>query len=296
MAAASASEVAILVLGERSGLTDDSTTGEFRDRSTLGFHGRQQELLDAVVATGTPVVLVVVSGRPLAIESAAGHCHAILLAWVPGDAGPDAIADVLTGVTTPGGKLPISIPRHVGQVPVSYRHHPTGGHSQPKGDYVDGSVKPLWPFGFGLSYTTFRVDGLRVDRDEVATDGGELDGQRRGHEHRRPRRRRGGPAVRPRRRGDAWPARSASCAGFRRVSLAAGECRTVTFRLFAEQFAYTGADHRRVIEPGTIGIAVGTSSVDLPLSASVTLVGPTIELRERHALPDRDRAWLMPGR
>ena len=169
-----ASEVAILVLGERSGLTDDSTTGEFRDRSTLGFHGRQQELLDAVVATGTPVVLVVVSGRPLAIESAAGHCHAILLAWVPGDAGPDAIADVLTGAANPGGKLPVSIPRHVGQVPVTYRHHPTGGHSQPKGDYVDGSVKPLWPFGFGLSYTTFKVDGLRVDRDELATDGGEL--------------------------------------------------------------------------------------------------------------------------
>jgi beta-glucosidase len=280
VAAASASEVAILVLGERSGLTDDSTTGEFRDRSTLGFHGRQQELLDAVVATGTPVVLVVVSGRPLAIESAAGHCHAILLAWVPGDAGPDAIADVLTGAATPGGKLPVSIPRHVGQVPVTYRHHPTGGHSQPKGDYVDGSVKPLWPFGFGLSYTTFNVDRLRVDRDEVATDGGELavsvevtnTGDRAGDE-----------VVQLYVRDDeatvARPVRELR--GFRRVSLAAGECRTVTFRLSAEQFAYTGADHRRVIEPGTIGIEVGTSSVDLPLTASVTLTGPTIELCER---------------
>ena len=85
-------------------------------------------------------MLVVVSGRPLAIEWAAEHCAAILLAWVPGDAGPDAIADVLTGAANPGGKLPISIPRHVGQVPVTYRHHPTGGHSQPKGDYVDGPV------------------------------------------------------------------------------------------------------------------------------------------------------------
>jgi beta-glucosidase len=281
VAAASASDVAILVLGERSGLTDDSTTGEFRDRSTLGLHGRQQELLDAVVATGTPVVLVVVSGRPLSIESAAGHCHAILLAWVPGDAGPDAIADVLTGAVNPGGKLPVSIPRHVGQVPVTYRHHPTGGHSQPKGDYVDGSVKPLWPFGFGLSYTTFLVDRLRLDRDEVATDGGELTvsievtntGDRQGDE-----------VVQLYVRDDeatvARPVRELR--GFRRVSLAPGECRTVTFRLFAEQFAYTGADLRRIIEPGTIGIAVGTSSVDLPLSATVTLVGPTIELRERH--------------
>ncbi len=278
--AAAASEVAILVLGERSGLTDDSTTGEFRDRSTLGFHGRQQELFDAVVATGTPVVLVVVSGRPLAIESAAGRSHAILLSWVPGDAGPDAIAGALTGASNPGGKLPVSIPRHVGQVPVTYRHHPTGGHSQPKGDYVDGSVTPLWPFGFGLSYTTFKLERLRVDRDELATDGGELTvsvevtntGDRAGDE-----------VVQLYVRDDeatvARPVRELR--GFRRVSLAAGECRTVTFRLSAEQFAYTGADHRRVIEPGTIGLAVGTSSVDLPLTASVTLTGPTIELCER---------------
>jgi beta-glucosidase len=275
------SDVAILVLGERSGLTDDSTTGEFRDRSTLGFHGRQQELLDAVLATGTPVVLVVVSGRPLAIESAAGRCHAVLLAWVPGDAGPDAIADVLTGAANPGGKLPISIPRHVGQVPVSYRHHPTGGHSQPKGDYVDGSVKPLWPFGFGLSYTTFKLDGLRLDGGELATDGGEVSvsvdvtntGARAGDEVVQ-------LYVRDDEASVARPVRELR--GFRRVTLAAGECRTVTFRLSAEQFAYTGAERCRVIEPGTIGIAVGTSAVDLPLTATVTLTGPTVQLRERH--------------
>ncbi len=278
--AARSAEVAILVLGERSGLTDDSTTGEFRDRSSLGFLGRQEELLEAVVATGTPVVLVVVSGRPLAIEWAAGHCGAILLAWVPGDAGPDAVADVLTGVTNPGGKLPITIPRHVGQVPVTYRHHPTGGHSQPKGDYVDGSVAPLWPFGFGLSYTSFRLDRLCVDRQDVATDGGELvvsvevenTGDRAGDEVVQ-------LYVRDHEASVARPVRELR--GFRRVALAPGECRTVTFRLSAEQFAYTGADRRRVIEPGTIGIAVGTSSADLPLTATISLVGPTIDLAER---------------
>ena len=163
-ATATWADVAIVCLGERSGLTDDATTGEFRDRRELGLIGRQQELLEAVVASGTPVVLVVVSGRPLAIEWAARHCAAILLAWVPGDEGPDAIVDVLTGAENPGGKLPVSIPRHVGQMPITYRHHPTGGRSQWKGDYVDGSPAPLWPFGFGRSYTSFELSNLRLDR------------------------------------------------------------------------------------------------------------------------------------
>ena len=200
---------------------------------------------------------------------------------MPGDAGPDAIADVLTGAANPGGKLPISIPRHVGQVPVTYRHHPTGGHSQPKGDYVDGSVAPLWPFGFGLSYTTFEVDRTCASTGPRSpTDGGELavsvdvanTGDRAGDE----------VVQLYVRDEEATVARPVlELRGFRRVTLAPGERRTVPFRLSAEQFAYVGADHRRVVEPGTIGISVGTSSVDLPLSATITLVGPTVELVDR---------------
>ncbi len=167
--AARQADVAVVVLGERSGLTDDSTTGEFRDRRGLGLLGRQQELLEAVVATGTPVVLVLVSGRPLALEWAARHCAAVLLAWVPGDAGPDALVDVLVGDEPPGGKLPVSMPRDVGQVPLHYRHHPSGGRSNPRGDHVDGPAGPLWSFGFGRSYTTFELSDLSsrpaVDRD-----------------------------------------------------------------------------------------------------------------------------------
>ena len=278
---ARASDVAIVVLGERSGLTDSATTGEFRDRLDLGFMGRQQELLEAVVATGTPVVLVVVSGRPLAIEWAATHCAAILLAWVPGHAGPEAIAATLVGDENPGGKLPISVPRHVGQVPVSYRHHPTGGRSNWKGDYVDGPTSPLWPFGFGRSYTTFEISDVRLDQTQVATEGGELvvtadvtnTGDCPGDEVvqlyiRDPEASVARPVLELR--------------AFRRVGLGVGERRTVSFKLSSEQFAYVGADYRRVVEPGTIRIHVGSSSTDLPLTAQVELVGPTIDLVERH--------------
>lgn len=273
-------DIAIVVLGERSGLTMDSTTGEFRDRVGLGFHGRQQELLEAVVATGTPVVLVVVSGRPLALTWAAEHCAAILLAWVPGDAGPDAIADVLTGVVNPGGKLPVSMPRSVGQVPFTYRHHPTGGRSHPKGDYVDSPVAPLWPFGFGLSYTTFGIERLRLDRSELATAGDSVTirvdvtntGAVAGDEVVQ-------LYIRDEEATVARPVRELR--GFRRVHLAAGECRTVAFTLSTEQFAYVGADLRRVVEPGRVSVQVGRSSADLPLAAELLLRGPVVELTER---------------
>ncbi len=280
VAVAREADVAVLVLGERSGLTDDSTTGEFRDRVGLGFLGRQQELLEAVVATGTPVVLVVVSGRPLALPWAAEHCAAILLAWVPGDAGPDAIAAVLTGEVNPSGKLPVSMPRDVGQVPFTYRHHPTGGRSHPKGDYVDSPVTPLWPFGFGRSYTTFALDHLGVDRSVLATTGdgvairvdvtntGTVAGDEVVQLY-----------IRDEEATVARPVRELR--GFRRVHLGPGECRTVVFQLSTEQFSYVGADHRRVVEPGRVSVQVGVSSTDLPLAAELLLRGPVHELVER---------------
>ena len=284
VAAARDADVALVVLGERSGLTDDSTTGEFRDRVGLGFLGRQQELLEAVVATGTPVVLIVVSGRPLALSWAAEHCTAILLAWVPGDAGPDAIAAALTGAVNPGGKLPVSMPRDVGQLPLTYRHHPTGGHSHPKGDYVDAPVTPLWPFGFGRSYTTFALDHLRVDRHDLATTGDSVTlrvdvtntGIVAGDEVVQ-------LYIRDEEATVARPVRELR--GFRRVHLEPGGCRTVAFSLSTEQFSYVGADLRRVVEPGRISVQVGVSSVDLPLTAQLQLRGPVIELtRRRHYL------------
>lgn len=275
-------EVAVLVLGERSGLTDDALCGETRDRLHLGLPGRQQELLRAVVATGTPVVLVLMSGRPLAVAWAAEHCAAVLHAWVPGDYGAPAIVDVLTGVANPGGKLPISVPRHVGQVPIYYSHRPTGGHTNWNVEYVDGSNLPLWPFGFGRSYTSFELSDMRLDTAEIAPDG-EVEvsvtvrnsGERAGDEVVQ-------LYVRDVAASLTRPLKELR--GFARVSLEPGERRTVTFTLAAEQLAFVDVPGRWLVEPGAFRLMVGTSSVDLPLEAMLVVSGNAriIESRERY--------------
>jgi beta-glucosidase len=280
VAVARDAEVAIVVVGERSGLTDDATAGESRDRRDLGLLGRQQELLEAVVATGTPTVLVVVSGRPAAIEWAAEHCAAVLLAWVPGDSGPAAIAEVLAGDVDPGGRLPVTVPRDVGQVPLTYRHHPTGGKSNWKVDYVDGPSSPLWPFGHGRSYAQFAIDHLRVDKSLLDTAGDAVTirvdvtntATRAGDEVVQ-------LYIRDEEATVARPVKELR--GFQRLHLEAGECRTVAFRLSTDQLAYVDAGMRRVVEAGTVRILIGRSSADLPLSAEVALVGPTVELVDR---------------
>jgi beta-glucosidase len=180
----------------------------------------------------------------------------------------------------PGGKLPVSMPRDVGQLPLTYRHHPTGGHSHPKGDYVDGPVAPLWPFGHGRSYTSFAIDHLRVDRNVLETTGDAVTirvdvtntGRRPGDEVVQ-------LYIRDEEATVARPVRELR--GFRRLHLAPGECRTVAFRLSTEQFSYVGADLRRVVEPGRVSVQVGSSSVDLPLTAELLLRGPVVELADR---------------
>jgi beta-glucosidase len=281
-AAARDADVAIVVVGEKSGLTQDCTCGETRDRSDLTLPGRQEELVATVAATGTPVVLVLVSGRPLAIEAAAARCAAVLCAWVPGDEGAAAIADVLFGDVCPGGKLPVTVPRHVGQVPIYYAHKPSGGRSHWHEEYVDGSHLPLWPFGHGLSYTRFALDGPELDRARIAPDEEvaiavevENVGARAGDEVVQ-------LYVRDVEASVTRPVKELR--GFRRVRLAPSERRRVTFRLAAEQLAFTDRDGRLVIEPGRVRVMVGTSSADLPCQADVEVVGEltVVERRSRY--------------
>jgi beta-glucosidase len=277
--AATGADVAILVVGEKSGLTSDCTCGEARDRMDIGLPGRQEELVAAVAATGTPVVLVLIAGRPLAIEAAAASAAAIVHAWVPGEEGPEAVADVLFGVANPGGKLPITVPRRVGQIPIYYGHKPSGGRSNWKGPYVDGSNEPLWPFGFGLSYTRFAVRDLRLDGSSVAV-GGEFEasvevantGDRAGDEVVQ-------LYVRDEEASVTRPVKELR--GFKRVHLEPGEARRVRFRVAVEQLAFSGVDGRLIVEPGLLTVMAGTSSVDLPCRATLEITGQPVALTGR---------------
>jgi beta-glucosidase len=274
VAAAAAAELAIVVVGDKSGLTEDCTCGESRDRMDIGLPGRQSELVAAVARTGTPVVLVLISGRPLAIESEASVAAAVLHAWVPGEEGPEAIADVLFGAVNPGGKLPMSVPRHSGQIPIYYGHKPSGGRSNWKGPYADGSNEPLWPFGFGLSYTQFEVRNLKLDRTSVPIDGsfevtvevanvGSVAGDEVVQLY-----------LRDEEASVTRPVRELR--GFKRLSLSPGDVTTVRFQVAVEQLAFTGLDGKLRVEPGRVTVMAGSSSVDLPCKAEIEITGEAV--------------------
>jgi beta-glucosidase len=274
IALAARADVAIMVMGDKAGLTDDCTSGETRDRASLDLPGVQEDLVRAVVATGTPVVVVLVAGRPCGSEWLHDNCAAVVMAWLPGQEGAGAIADVLGGEFNPGGKLPISYPRSVGQIPVFYGHKVSGGRSHWKGDYVDMPSTPRYPFGHGLSYTTFSIeDVLLVEREpltaaDVATIGACVANT--------------GPVA-----GDevvqlyirdveaALTRPVLELKSFVRLSLEPGESKTVTFRLPVAQLGYYDRNGVYVVEPGSIDVFVGTSSTDLTDAGTLTIVpGP----------------------
>jgi beta-glucosidase len=266
---AAGSDVAVMVLGDKAGLTDDCTSGESRDVASLDLPGVQEDLARAVIGTGTPVVLVLVAGRPLGSAWLHEHCAAALMAWLPGQEGAAAVAEVLAGDADPGGRLPISYPRSAGQIPVFYGHKVSGGRSHWKGDYVDSPAGPLYPFGHGLSYTSFALTRAAVARTElswhdtltttvtIANTGG------------RP----GDDVVQLYVRD---PVASVTrpvleLKSFVRVGLAAGESRTVTFETPVGQLGFYDRELRYAVEPGRIDVLVGSSSADLVEAGRVTV-------------------------
>jgi beta-glucosidase len=274
--AARKSDVAVVVVGGKSGLTDDCTCGEARDRAKLGLTGVQQQLVEAVHATGTPVVVVLINGRPLTLSWMEANVPAIVEAWLPGEEGGNAVADVLFGDVNPGGKLPMSFPREAGQIPVFYNHRPSGGRSHWKEHYVETNVKPLYPFGYGLSYTDFTVDNIRLDRAQAApgnTVAISVDvanvGQRAGDEVVQ-------LYVHDTFSDITRPLKELK--GFARVSLNPGEKKTITFRLNVNQLGFYDRKMQYVVQPGQIDVMVGTSSRDIHCTSSFEITGETTDI------------------
>lgn len=236
----------------------DMESGEGFDRSTLELMGKQEDLLKAVAATGTPVVLVLIQGRPLTINWADEYIPAILLAWYPGEQGGTAIADVLFGDYNPAGRLPISVPRSVGQLPAYYNHLRPERH-----DYVESSAKPLYAFGHGLSYSDFQYSGLEIktvkEGVEIAftiANAGNWDGDEVAQLY-----------LTHETSSVATPVKQLK--HFQRIHLKKGEQKQVVFLLKDADRAIYNADFKKVVESGAYTVLIGKSSDDIVLSETV---------------------------
>lgn len=258
-------DVAIVVAGQRQ-----NQIGENASAGTLDLPGRQLEQLQRLVATGTPVVLVVMSGRPLDLRWADAHVPAILEVWYPGTRGGDAVASALVGDCSPGGRLPFTWPRHVGQVPLVYNHYRTFQPEHQDKRYWDEESTPLYPFGYGLSYASFEYGNLRLERAAIAvgeatsvsvdvtnTSDREADEVAQLYIHQRY-----GTSTRPVR----------ELKGFQRVTLAPQETRTLTFALGPDQLRYWSAVTRDWVQDATtIDVWVGGGAVASELAATLTV-------------------------
>ena len=251
------SQVAIVVAGIEE--------GEFRDRARLDLPGHQAELIRRVAGTGVPVIVVLIGGSAITMSDWLDRVNAVIDVWYPGEAGGTAVADVLLGDYNPAGRLPITFPIAEGQLPLYYNHKPTGRGD----DYVDLTGSPLFPFGFGLSYTTFEYSGLRIEPATIGRDGSAVVYCRI---------RNAGPMA-----GDevvqlylrdvlASVARPVlELKGFLRLHLEAGEEREVAFPLSKDDLKMLDQRLQWVVEPGAFRVAVGASSRDIRLRGVLTV-------------------------
>jgi beta-glucosidase len=260
------SEVAIVVVGDNEQTAREAYAENHPgDRAELRLVGQQEDLVRAVLDTGTPTVLVLINGRPPAIPELAERAPAILEGWYLGQEGGTAMAEVLFGDVSPGGKLPVTFPRSVGQLPLFYNRKPTARRA-----YLFDSTKPLFPFGHGLSYTTFTCSAPTVSPARIAPDGQttvSVDVTNTGT-------RAGDEVVQLYLRAEVSRVTRPvmELKGFRRTTLAPGERRTVTFELGPEQLSYHGPEMKRVVEPGRFQVMVGGSSAEVK-SVGLEVVG-----------------------
>ncbi|MCT2591718.1 glycoside hydrolase family 3 C-terminal domain-containing protein [Streptomyces sp. N2-109] len=277
--AARRAEVCVVAVGDLASLFGRGTSGEGCDAADLSLPGEQERLVEAVLASGTPVVLTVVSGRPYALGDVADRCAAVVQAFLPGEEGGAAIAGVLAGRINPSGHLPVGVPGHRGGQPGTYLATSLGRYSEGVSN-LDPS--PRYPFGHGGSYTRFAYEHLRLSATTIPADGeltATLDVRNTGD-------REGADVVqlyltdhvaqvtRPVR----------ELVGYARVSLAAGAACRVRFRLHADRTSFTGRDHQRVVEPGAFTLAVGHSSEELPLSSAFEITGAARTLHDARVM------------
>lgn len=277
--AAKKSEVAVVVVGDKSGLIEDCTSGETRDRADLDLPGVQEELVKVLYETGTPMIIVLINGRPLSINWIAEKIPAIIEAWLPGEEGANAVADILFGDYNPGGKLPMSFPRSVGQVPVYYNHKPSGGRSYRKGDYVEMSSKPLFPFGYGLSYTNFECSNMVITPESISLDDQveiSIDIKNTGSC--------AGDEVIQLYLNDVQseitrPVKELK--GFKRITLEPGQKKTITFVLSILQLGFYNKDMKFVVEPGNIKVMLGNSSENIISTGEFEITGTVTEISKK---------------
>ncbi|HEU5028513.1 MAG TPA: glycoside hydrolase family 3 N-terminal domain-containing protein [Spirillospora sp.] len=281
--AAAQAELCILTVGDRSGMLD-GTSGEGRDVEDLSLPGVQGELIEAVLATGTPTILVVVSGRPYALGTYADRCAAVVQAFLPGEEGATALADVLTGRVNPSGRLPTQIPHRPGVNPSTYLHPPLAEHT---GDISRLDPTPLYPFGHGLSYTTFEYGDTQTDKSTLEVDAaltvtttvtntGDCSGTEVVQLYYTD------PVAAVTR-----PVRQ--LLGFARVTLDPGQRADVHFDVHTDRFAHVTADLTRIVEPGAIELHIGRSSTDIHATMTVELTGLA-------RVVTHDRQLLTPAR
>jgi beta-glucosidase len=262
--AARSSDIAIVVVGEAQ--ERPATDGEGYDVASLDLTGLQEELIKAVYKTGTPTIVVLINGRPLSIRWTAENVPVILEAWNCGEQGGNAIADILFGDFNPCGRLPITVPRHSGQLPAYYNYKPSKKYwiNEGWGDaYADMPATPLWEFGFGLSYTSFEYSNLTITPKESASEGEfkvSLDVTNKGS--------RSGAEVVQLYINDVISSVTRpvkELKGFEKVMLNPGEKKRVEFTLTPEHLSFLDQDLHRVVEPGTFSVMVGSSSENIRL-------------------------------